>query len=63
MACLSGNVKVTFDNADQGNGFDARRRIVVPIGTRSEARLNEMHKSVMRPAALRELAGSMHDFE
>ena len=41
--------RTAFDRAPPGDGFDAWRRVVVPIGPRSEERLHEMHQSVTRP--------------
>ena len=55
--------KVAFDNALPGNEFDAWRRIVTPLGTRSEARLHNMHKDVTRPTASRRVADVIHDLE
>ena len=43
-SCLHGDEKIDFNNIDPGNGIDAGRRIVVPVGPRSEAQLNRMHK-------------------
>ena len=53
--------KVAFDNALPRNGFDAWRRIVTPLGPRSEARPHNMHKDVTRPTASRRLAAVIHD--
>ena len=54
---------VAFDNALPGNGFDVWRRIVTPLGPRSESRLHNMHQDVTRLTASRRLADVMHDLE
>ena len=46
---LHGDEKVAFNNVDAGIGFNAWRRVVVPIGPRSEAQLHRMHKPVRNP--------------
>ena len=38
---LTGNAKLAFKNVEKGNGFDAWRRVAVPILPRSEARRAE----------------------
>ena len=59
--------QVAFDNALPGNCLDAShaawRRIVTPLGPRSEARLHNMHKDVTRPTASRRLAHVIPDLE
>ena len=55
-----------FDNAEAGNGFDAWRRIVVPLGPRSAERMHEMHKDVTYPPpsrALTELEADLNRWE
>ena len=61
--CLSGKQKLTFNNVPKGNGFEAWRRIVVPIAPRSEARLHEMHGDVHRPAPSKRLADVLGDID
>ena len=61
--CLHGEEKITFDNVEPGNGFDAWRRIVVPIGPRSEAELHRTHKAVMTPPTSRKLGDVLVDIE
>lgn len=51
--------KAAFENADASNGFDAWRRIVVPLGPRSEERMHEMHRDVTYPTHSK----SLHDLE
>ena len=55
--CLHGDEKVAFNNVDPGNRFDARRRVVVPIGPRSGAQLHRMHKGVHNPPTEQEVRG------
>ena len=47
----------------QGNGFDAWRRVVVPIGPRSEAQLHRMHNDVHTPSASRRFNEVLGDLE
>ena len=61
--CLHGEEKITFNNVEPGNGFDAWRRIVVPIGPRSEAQLHRSHKAVMTPPTSRRLGDVLTDIE
>ena len=61
--CPTGSEKVAFDNADPGNGFDAWRRVVVPIGPRSEVQFHRMHKEVHSPSASRRLGDIMNDLD
>ena len=55
--------KVVFHNALPGNGFDAWRQIVTPLGPHSEACLRNMHGDVTRPTASRRLPDVIHDLE
>ena len=41
--------RTAFDNAPPGNGFDAWRRIVDPLGPRSEEHLSKMQKDIINP--------------
>ena len=52
-----------FDNAKAGNGSDAWRRIVVPVGPRSEQRLHSMHDGVTRLNASKRLADVERDLD
>ena len=61
--CLAGSEKVAIDNVESGNGFDAWRRVAVPIGPRSEAQLSCMHKEVHSPRASRRLADVVVDLD
>ena len=61
--CLHGEEKIMFNNAEPGNGFDAWRRIVVPIGPWSEAQLHRSHKGVMTPPTSRRLGDVLNDIE
>ena len=61
--CRAGSEKVAFDNVDPGNGFNALRRLVVPIGPRSEAQLHRMLKEVQSPSASRRLGDVMNDLD
>ena len=55
--------RAAFDNARAGNGFDAWRRIIVPVGPRSEERLRSMHREVTRPRASANLAQLEKDLD
>ena len=55
--------RVAFDNAPPGNGFDTWRRIVDPLGPRSEERLFKMHKDIINPTPTRSIATVLHDIE
>ena len=61
--CLHGEQKMVFNNVEPGNGFDAWRRIVVPIGPRSEAQLHRMHRSVHNPPTSKRLGDVLHDLD
>ena len=61
--CLSGKQKLAFNNVPKGNGFEAWRRITLPIAPRSEARLHEMHGDVHRPPSSKRLAEVMGDID
>ncbi len=52
-----------FDYAPAGNGFDAWRRIVVPVGPRSEEGLRSMHREVTRPRHSASLANLERDLD
>ena len=54
---------MAFDNVEPGNGFDARRRVAVPIGPKSEAQLHRMHKEVHGQSASRRLGDVMSEFD
>ena len=58
MAGAKEKDRAAFDNAEASNGFDAWRRIVVPM-----ARLHQMHKDVTRPPASRHLADYEADLD
>ena len=60
---LTGDAKLAFENVEAGNGFDAWRRIAVPILPRSEARLHAMHNEVHSPPASRKLQDVMTDLD
>ena len=55
--------RVAFDNAAAGNGLDAWRRIVDPLGPRSEERLFKMHKDIISPKVSQSLTTILHDLE
>ena len=61
--CLHGAEKITSNNIEPGNGVDAWRRIVVPIGPRSEAQLHRTHKVVMTPSTSRRLGDALVEIE
>ena len=46
---LTGKQKLAFNNVHQGNGFEAWRRLVVPIVLRSDARLHDMQGDINVP--------------
>ena len=50
-----------MNNVDPGNGFDTWRRVVVPIGPRSDVQLHRMHKGVHNPSASRRLNEVLSD--
>ena len=52
--------RTAFVNAPPGNGFDAWRRIVDPLGPRSEERLFKMHKDIINPKPPDCLASVLH---
>ena len=61
--CFTGDEKRAFGNAAPNNGFDSCRRIVMPLGPRSETRLHEMHKEIMHPSPSQEFVDSTSDLE
>ena len=50
-----------FDHATGGNGFDARRRLIEPLGPNTESRLFEMHRDIINPKASKSLNDLLHD--
>ena len=60
---LTGSAKMAFKNVEVGNGFDAWRRVAVPIIPRSEARLHSMHNGIHSPAQSRRLADVMMNID
>ena len=53
-----------FDSSNAGNGFDAWRRIVVPVGPRGEQRLHSMRNDdVARLTASKRLADVERDLD
>ena len=58
-----GNAKLAFRNVEKGNGFDAWRRVAVPIMPRSEARLHAMRNEVPSPPASRKLTDVMTELD
>ena len=63
LALASAKDRSGLDNADPGNGFDAWRRIVVPLGPRSAERLETMHDSITAPPKSRRLADLERDLD
>ena len=61
--CFHGEQKLTFNNVEPGNGLDAWRRIVVPIGPRSDAQIHRMYGAVHAPPRFRRLGDVLHDLE
>ena len=57
------NDRAAFDNAPAGNGLDAWRRIVDPLGPRREERLFKMHKDIINPSPSQSLSAILHDIE
>ena len=53
--------KENFNNVEAGNGFEAWRRLAVPIAPRSEARLHEMQREVNAPKQSKKLSEYMED--
>ena len=60
---LTGRQKMAFNNCPQGNGFEAWRRIVVPMAPRSDARLHDMQSDINVPAKSKRLGDVMDDIE
>ena len=58
---LVGKPKISFNNVPKGNGFEAWRRLVVPIAPRSDARLHEMHGPIHHPPPSKRLSEVMDD--
>ena len=52
-----------FGNIESGNGFEAWRKLVVPIAPRSEARLMFMHRDIIKPPPSKRLADVIADIE
>ena len=63
LALANAKDRSGLDNADPGNGFDAWRRIVVPLGPRSAERLETMHDSITSPPKSRKLADLEKDLD
>ena len=61
--CLHGEQKVAFNNVAAGNGLDAWRRVVAPIGPRSDAQLHRMYKAVHNPMPAKRLADVLTELE
>ena len=61
--CLTGKPKLAFNNVPKGNGFEAWRRLVVPIAPRSDARMHEMHGVINNPPPSKRLSDVMSDLE
>ena len=47
---LTGTYKVTFDNVPDLQGFEAWRRVVVPLGAKTLARRHELYSKIHTPA-------------
>ena len=60
---LTGKQKLTFNNVPQGNGFEAWRRLVVPIVPRSDARLHDMQGDINVPSKSKRLTDVMEDID
>ena len=55
--------RTAFDLAPPGNGLDAWRRIVDPLGPRSKERLFNMHTDVINPKTARSVSSVLHEIE
>jgi hypothetical protein len=55
--------RALFNNATAGNGFDAWRRLVEPLGPNTMERMFELHRSITRPAQSTSVAHVIHDIE
>ena len=60
---LTGKEHESFGNVDSGNGFEAWRKLVVPIAPRSEARLMFMHRDIIKPPPSKRLTDVIGDIE
>ena len=63
ISASSSSDRTALDIAPPGNGFDAWRRIVDPLGPRSEERLFKMHKDIINPTPADSLATVLHTIE
>ena len=53
--------KSAFESAEAGNGFDAWRRIMEPIGPNSEERIQEMYRNTINPRPPKHAGEVLHD--
>ena len=55
--------RALYNNATPGNGFDAWRRLVEPLGPNTIERMFDMRRDVTRPKKASSLATVVHDLE
>ena len=55
--------KATFNTVTQGNGFEAWRKMKVPVAPRSKARIHAMHREVNNPPPSKKLSEVMADID
>ena len=60
---LTGKEHENFGNVESGNGFEAWRKLVVPLAPRSEARLMFMHRDIIKPPPSKRLTEVIADIE
>ena len=60
---LHGDEQIAFNKVNPGNGFDAWKRVAVPISPRSDAQLRHMHKSVQKRPTSRKLVDGLADLD
>ena len=53
---VQGEAQTIFNNVPSLNGFEAWRRIVVPLGSRTQARKNELHSKIHSPVRAKKLS-------
>ena len=63
LALGDGKEKLSFNNVERSNGFEAWRKLVVPAKPRSKARVHLMHRDVHNPPMSRSLQHVMEDID
>ena len=55
--------RTAFDNAVGGNGLDAWRRLLEPLGPNTESRLFEMHRVLVNPKSSKNVHEVLRDLD